>query len=783
MTDNNKTEETDSPLDFLTDMREFAISLNEPCPEGHRKDPASGRCLPMGSIDHTIESRSVNTDDGPAWRGQSSEEDTTQSEVALDAEDMDELESCAAGTTFSFIQRRCVSLEEADVENSDEFAMVSDTEYAETAAGDGKGGHPEIVAMDPEGRRDTVNFQCPPKQMFDFKLRQCIPLNKDTLMASEGLTEDEKQELARYLSGKVAMTSPDPIDGHTHLATLNMKGGGNTSISGYGSEAHSHEVADYVVKDFAGKEYTSRHFGHALPQEVYEYGDDCDTVSSPALVGEEVAAPIKSTQRNALPDSAFGVPGKRKFPLDTCARVQNAMARFNQAKGLDSSEKAALRRKILARARACDIEVTKFAAAETPEDFVEVFAEMSRKINEDALAVRMASYEKATTSVSNQGPCPPGMEWSSETKSCSKFQGFYDAVKVEQAVQPEGRRDPVNFQCPPGQIYNFGARKCISLDTSKAAKRDITPLPKGRPARLPQDCPEGTIWNADKQDCDPLDSSKNTKSSEEEAFIPPFIQKMLDKKKGKDGDKKDDKKKKKGGKPDFLKKKSKSEEDEAQTSTSGPGNKGGPGCPEGQFMNPITKKCTPRKGAFKGKSEEESAQANPGNREGLVDAPAGKLKLPSDCPTDTIWDAKNKICRPLDSMDKSRPDGKSPQDPGNTASIVGEMSIAKLISALDVILSKSNAKEFKERFKISAKELPNEAFPPSLVSNTRRSLMHHAPDVTDAYDTASVDIFRLRNALARSSKVEGYAERAVADAQEHLLWHARQIVESNLGKF
>jgi len=779
MTDNNKSNEGNNPLDFLTEMREFAIELNEDCPEGHRKDPASGRCLPMGSIDHTLESRSVNVDHGPEWRGTASVEVLSQTEVAIDADDMDEPESCSAGTTFSFIQRRCVTLEEAESETSDEFAMTEANEYVvEEAAAPGTGGHQEIVNMDPEGRRDTVNFQCPPKQLFDFKLRQCIPLNKDTLMSSAALTEDEKQELARYLSGKVAMTSPDPLHGHTHLVTLDASGNGKTSVEGYGDEVHSHDVAGYIVEEFSGKGYKSQHFGHALPQEVYEYGDDPTAVDSPSLVGNESAAPIKSAQRNALPDSAFGVPGKRKFPLDTCARVRNAMSRFNQAKGLSSSEKASLRRKILARAKACEIEVNNFAKAETSLDFAEVINDLMRPIREEIVAARMSSYEKEQSSEVNQGPCPPGMEWSSESKNCSKVQGFYDAVKTEQAVQPEGRRDPVNFQCPPGQMYNFGARKCIEMDTSKAAKRDITPLPEGRPARLPQDCPKGTIWNADKQDCDPLDSSKNTKSSEEDAFIPPFIQKMLDKKKGKDGDKKDDKKDNK------KKKKAKSAEDEAQTTTSGPGNKGGPGCPEGQFVNPVTKKCMPRKGAFKGKSEDESADANPGNREGLVDAPAGKLNLPSDCPKDTIWDAKNKICRPLDSMDKSRPAGSSPQNPGNTASVgdtVGNMSLAKIISALDVILNETEEGN-KEKSKVAAKDLPNEAFPPSLVGHTRRNLMHHTPDVEDSYDTASVDVARLRNALARSSKIDGYADQAVADAQEHLLWHARQIIAANLGK-
>jgi hypothetical protein len=809
MTDKKNVEGDKTPQDFLNELREFAIDLNEECPAGYRKEPESGRCIPMGSTDETLRSRSINVDDGPEWRGQASDETVTQTEVAVDASEMDEPESCSTGTTFSFIQRRCVTLEEADTEVSDEFAMTEENEYVEESAAPGVGGHQEIVNIDPEGRRDTVNFQCPPKQMFDFILRKCIPLNKDTVMASVELSDEQKMELARHLSGKVAMTSPDPIHDHTHLATLDATGAGKTSMAGYGDEAHSHDVAGYVVKDHVSDEYTSRHFGHALPQEVYEFGedDDCAVEAQPLMGSDETAAPIKSAQRRALPDSAFGVPGQRKFPLDTCARVRNAMARFNQAKGLDSSEKASLRRKILARAQACDIEVNNFAKAETADEFSAVVSELLQPLREEDRATRLASYESEQASGGNQGPCPPGMEWSSTAKNCSKMRGFYDAIKDQAnhaeiiGKQPEGRRDTVNHACPPGQIFDYGNRKCIPMDTSAnpgqpgdttkaseedAAKRMLTPQPAGRPTRLSIDCPPGTIWNGDRQDCVELDSSKKTKSSDEEAKMPDFIKKMMDKKKGKDGkdgDKKDDKKKK-GDKPDFMKKKkAKSDEDEAQTTTSGPGNTGGPGCPDGEFMNPITKKCAPRSGAFKGKSEEEVAD----NREGLVDAPAGKVRLPSDCPTDTIWDAKNKICRPLDSMDKSRPSGSSPQNPANTASVedvVENMSLSKIIASLDeLILSEINSGRMeKAGMKVAAKDLPNEAFPPSLVSNTRRSLMHHTPDVTDPYDTASVDVPRLRNALARSSRIDGYAEKAVADAQEHLLWHARQLVSAYLGK-
>ena len=194
-------------------------------------------------------------------------------------------------------------------------------------------------------------------------------------------------------------------------------------------------------------------------------------------------------------------------------------------------------------------------------------------------------------------------------------------------------------------------------------------------------------------------------------------------------------------------------------------------------MNPVTKKCMPRKGAFKGKSEQEDADANPSMREGLTKPPAGKVQHPTDCPPDTAWDAKSKICRPIDSMDKDRPSGASPQSP---KSIASELSVAQLVQALDQLIELDP--EDKEKSKMLAKELPNSAFPPSLVSDTHRSLMHHRPDVSDPYDTASVDRVRLRNSLFRATAVKGFSEKAVEDAVAHLVFHAREIVVGHLEK-
>lgn len=709
------TELTESQK-LLQDLKSFATTLVEECPPMHRRDPASGACLPMGPIDHTAETRSVNDDQGDLWRGLKDKTVASESkEVALmNADEMDEPISCAEGTTFSFISRTCVPLEQAEQENNDGSAMSTDVDYVEEEVAT----HQDVVALDPEGRKDPVGFKCPPSQFFDFSRRECIPLNKDTVLASESVDAEFKTLFATYLSGRLAMTSPDPLDGHTHLVTVDENGNGKTSVSSAyaGSESypHSHDVSEYVVADYTSEDYSSKHFGFVIPKDMWEWKNDEErdrVMSQPSVccseeAAVETAAPITTKQRKALPDSIFGVPGKRKFPLDTCARVRNAMARFNQAKGLTAGEKASLRRKILAAAKKCGIKVTNFAKATTNEEFAGVLTELLVEqgfVKTEAVVEKTVEETEMSADKKSQGPCPPWMEWDSKAKKCGKTKGFYEAIKTQGshseiiALDPEGRKDTPGFQCPPGSFFDFAKRECVALDPSKktgtttsmasnedSASKVLAPSPAGRPARLPSDCPPNTIWNADREDCVPLDSSKKTKGETETA-----------------GD------------------------------------------------------------------------------EGLVPAPAGKVKLPSDCPPGTTWDGVNKLCRPLDSSDKNRPSGSSPQNPKSTADT---MSVAQLIRHLDEIINVEKASGSREKFKIDAKELPNEAFPPSLVSSTRRALLHHIPGVKDSYDNASIDTARLRNALARVSKLEGYSAQAVEDAAKHLIDHAREVVKTHLGK-
>jgi len=74
----------------------------------------------------------------------------------------------------------------------------------------------------------------------------------------------------------------------------------------------------------------------------------------------ESAAPISTKKRNTLDDEKFAVPGKRKLPLDTCARVRNAMSRFSQTQGLTPPERRTAYSKIMRAAKKCGIDSTGF---------------------------------------------------------------------------------------------------------------------------------------------------------------------------------------------------------------------------------------------------------------------------------------------------------------------------------------------------------------------------------------------------------------------------------------
>ena len=48
---------------------------------------------------------------------------------------------------------------------------------------------------------------------------------------------------------------------------------------------------------------------------------------------------LNTDDRNRLPDSAYAFPKQRKEPLTDAAHVQNALARFDQVKGVSDADR------------------------------------------------------------------------------------------------------------------------------------------------------------------------------------------------------------------------------------------------------------------------------------------------------------------------------------------------------------------------------------------------------------------------------------------------------------
>ena len=68
---------------------------------------------------------------------------------------------------------------------------------------------------------------------------------------------------------------------------------------------------------------------------------------------------MSASDRNELPDSAYAFPGKRKEPLTDASHVQNALARFDQVKGVTDEERDQAFANIKKAARHFDVDVAE----------------------------------------------------------------------------------------------------------------------------------------------------------------------------------------------------------------------------------------------------------------------------------------------------------------------------------------------------------------------------------------------------------------------------------------
>jgi hypothetical protein len=72
---------------------------------------------------------------------------------------------------------------------------------------------------------------------------------------------------------------------------------------------------------------------------------------------ETIVAKLDTADRNELDKGNFAFPKERKEPLENASHVHNAIARFNQVKGVSDAERDAAWKRIKAAAKKFDVEV------------------------------------------------------------------------------------------------------------------------------------------------------------------------------------------------------------------------------------------------------------------------------------------------------------------------------------------------------------------------------------------------------------------------------------------
>jgi hypothetical protein len=77
---------------------------------------------------------------------------------------------------------------------------------------------------------------------------------------------------------------------------------------------------------------------------------------------------LDDDKRDDLDDGKFAFPKERKEPLEDATHVRNAIARFNQVKGVSDDERDAAWKRIKAAAKKYDVEVSEKSWREIGKD-------------------------------------------------------------------------------------------------------------------------------------------------------------------------------------------------------------------------------------------------------------------------------------------------------------------------------------------------------------------------------------------------------------------------------
>ena len=77
---------------------------------------------------------------------------------------------------------------------------------------------------------------------------------------------------------------------------------------------------------------------------------------------------LSEKQRDKLDDDKFALPEQRKEPIENASHVRNAIARFNQVKGVSDDDRDAAWKRIKKAAKKYDVEVNEDSWREIGKD-------------------------------------------------------------------------------------------------------------------------------------------------------------------------------------------------------------------------------------------------------------------------------------------------------------------------------------------------------------------------------------------------------------------------------
>ena len=74
--------------------------------------------------------------------------------------------------------------------------------------------------------------------------------------------------------------------------------------------------------------------------------------------------PLSTEKRNEMSESTYAFPNERKEPLNNASHVRNAIARFDQVKGVSASEKKSAFTKIKSAAKKFGVDMSSTSSSE-----------------------------------------------------------------------------------------------------------------------------------------------------------------------------------------------------------------------------------------------------------------------------------------------------------------------------------------------------------------------------------------------------------------------------------